>query len=200
MSRICHVLIAHIMYLFLLLFVFLQSIHQLGTKLATNLWRHLLKKPYAAVLVFRLLLSFDFVFFLLARHSQNKLRSALASYVVSTYFPWWNSSCLTNSCTGTSSAFAIAMRASRLGWVVLVTHLETVAGSLPSLSDNHLLFRSRSASTTLILFNFAMIEPFCLVQKYLKWMRQMQHCSKTTDLRKNIVGSINLLMQIYQNT
>ena len=27
---------------------------------------------YAAVLVFRLLLSFDFVFFLLARHSQNK--------------------------------------------------------------------------------------------------------------------------------
>ena len=40
-------------------------------------------------------------------------------------------------------------------------------GGLPE-GDNHLLFRSRSASTTLILFNFAMIEPFCLVQKYLK--------------------------------
>ena len=75
-----------------------------------------------------------------------------------TYFSWLNSSCLTNSCTGTSSALAIAMRASRLGWVVLVTHLDTVAGSLPSLSDSHLLFRSRSARTTLIRFNCKICE------------------------------------------
>ena len=158
----------------LLLFVFLQFIHQLGTELGTrlvtkfvtNLWRHLLKRPYAAVLVFRLLLSFDFVFFLLARHSQNKLWLCSCFVRQLTYFSWLNSSCLTNSCTGTSSAFAIAISASRLGWVVLVTHLETVAGSLPNLSDNHLLFRSRSASTTLILFNFAMIESHCVVQKY----------------------------------
>ena len=89
-----------------------------------------------------------------------------------------NSSCLTNSCTGTSRALAIAISTSRLGWVVLGTHLETVAGSLPNLSDNHLLFRSRSASTTLILFNYAMIESLCLVQKYYKYMKQMQYCSK----------------------
>ena len=76
------------------------------------------------------------------------------------FFSWLKSSCLTNSCTGTSSAFAIAMRASRLGWVVLVPHLDTVAGSLPSLSDSHLLFRSRSARTTLIRFNFAMIDNY----------------------------------------
>ena len=76
-------------------------------------------------------------------------------------------SCLTNSWTDTSSALAIAMRASRLGWVVLVTHLEIVAGSLPNLLDSHLLFKSRSARTTLIRFNFAMME-FCCLSVNLK--------------------------------
>lgn len=117
--------------------------------------------------------------------AKTSFSSALASCVISTYFSWLNSSCLTNSCTGTSSAFAIAMRASRLGWVVLVTHLDTVAGSLPSLSDSHLLFRSRSARTTLIRFNFAMIDYCCLTAKLQKiigtnaeMLKKLHKCAK----------------------
>ena len=158
--RICHVLIAHIMYLFYFYSsynLFINWGQNRGQDLWQSLWRHLLKRPYAAVLVFRLLLSFDYVFFLIARNSQNKLWLYSCFVRQLTYFFWLNSSCLTNSCTGTSSALAIAMRASRLGWVVLVTHLEIVAWSLPSLSANHLLFRSCSARTILIRFNFAMI-------------------------------------------
>jgi hypothetical protein len=39
---------------------------------------------------------------------------------------------------------------------------------LPSLSDSHLLFKSRSARTTLIRFNFAMIDYCCLTAKLRK--------------------------------
>ena len=49
-----------------------------------------------------------------------------------------------------------------------MTHLETVAGSLPNLSDSHLLFKSRSASTTRILFNFAMTKYSYLMANVLK--------------------------------
>ena len=150
MSRICHVLIAHIMYLF----YFYSSSYNLFINWGQDLWQSLWQ-------------TCD-VFFLLARHSQNKLWLCSCFVRQLTYFSWLDSSCLTNSCTGTSSALAIAMRASRLGWVVLVTHLDTVAGSLPSLSDSHLLFKSRSARTTLIRFNFAMIDFCCLTAKLQK--------------------------------
>lgn len=66
-----------------------------------------------------------------------------------------NSSNRNKSSTCVSRTFAICIIVSRFGWVVLVIHFDTVAWSLPNLSASHLLFKSRSARTTLILLSFA---------------------------------------------
>ena len=161
MSRICYVLIAHIMYLFYFysfsynLFInWGQTGDRTGDRTGgQDLWQSLWQ---TCDVIFWRDHTQQFLYFVFCYHltssssflqgiAKTSFSSALASCVISTYFSWLNSSCLTNSCTGTSSAFAIAISASRLGWVVLVTHLEIVAWSFPSLSANHLLFRSCSA-------------------------------------------------------
>lgn len=62
-----------------------------------------------------------------------------------------NSSNRYRSSTCVSRTLAICSIVSRLGWVVLVIHLDTVAWSLPNLSANHLLFKSRSARFCILI-------------------------------------------------
>lgn len=52
----------------------------------------------------------------------------------------------------TSSNSATRVKVYRSGWLVLVHHFDTVAGSLSSCSASHLLVRSVSANTALIRF------------------------------------------------
>lgn len=62
---------------------------------------------------------------------------------------------MSKSLMSTSRSLAIAKKVSMLGWVVLVHHFDTVAGSFPSVSANHLLVFSFSTKTTLSLFTLA---------------------------------------------
>ena len=55
----------------------------------------------------------------------------------------------------TSRSLAISKKVSILGCVVLVHHFDTVAGSLPSVSANHLLVFSFSTRTSFNLLTFA---------------------------------------------
>ena len=71
------------------------------------------------------------------------------------------------SLTSTSSAFAMATKVSKLGCIVLAHHLETVAGSFSTCSDNHLLVRFFSARSTLRRFMALQIYLFLFINRFV---------------------------------
>ena len=58
------------------------------------------------------------------------------------------------SCTSTPSSRAIKSNVSRLGWLSLVHHFDTVVTFLPSCPASHLLVTHFSTSTTLMRLIF----------------------------------------------
>lgn len=60
----------------------------------------------------------------------------------------------------TSRHLAISTSVATLGWALFVHHFDTVAGSFPIFSANHLLVRFFSTKTTLILFKSSLISVF----------------------------------------
>lgn len=82
--------------------------------------------------------------------------------------------------------------------MVLVTHLDAVAESLPSLSNSHILFNLRSVRTTLIRFNFAMID-CSLWAKILKIIEINADILKNRDREAKNDNLNNILVHIVQN-